>query len=118
MLTSPSLLIHVFSYIGGAYAKGQQNQLIMKFTTKELYIWSLVAGCPMLLMVLLAWSPIRRAFYDMFLQTHRLLAIVTIIGTWKHISAGDYYEIDIVIAVVAIWAAERITRVARLIYRE
>lgn len=111
-----SLLIHVFVYIAGAYAKGQGNELITKFTTQELYIWGLVAGCPMVLMVFLAWSPIRRAFYDVFLQVHRALAIVSIIGIWRHINSKGYYEISIVFAIVAIWAAERTVRVLRLLY--
>lgn len=70
----------------------------------------------MVLMIFLAWSPIRRAFYDIFLQVHRGLAIVSVIGIWRHISSKDYYEINVVIAVVAIWVAERTIRVLRLLY--
>lgn len=70
----------------------------------------------MILMVFLAWSPIRRPFYDTFLQVHRVLAIVSVIGIWRHINSDGYYEIRIVVAVVAIWIAERMVRVLRLLY--
>lgn len=72
----------------------------------------------MFLMVLLAWSPIRRPFYDVFLQIHRVLAIISLTGIWRHINSKGYYEIQIVFAVVAIWMAERAFRVFRLLYSE
>lgn len=72
----------------------------------------------MLLMVILASSPIRRPFYEIFLHLHRALAVLTVIGLWYHLKYKDYYEIKILFAIIAIWVAEHFTRFLRNMYSE
>lgn len=69
-------------------------------------------------MVILAWSPIRRPFYEVFLHLHRAFAVLSVIGLYYHLFYKDYYEIKILFAVIAIWGAEHVARFLRNLYSE
>ncbi|KIW01171.1 uncharacterized protein PV09_07455 [Verruconis gallopava] len=62
-------------------------------------------------------SALRHAFYETFLVGHQLLAALAVAAVWVHLKEPDYYyQHAIIKGVVAIWAAERGIRLARLLY--
>ncbi|OAA60548.1 ferric reductase-like protein [Niveomyces insectorum RCEF 264] len=67
------------------------------------------------LLVVLSVSPLRHAFYETFLASHILLALVIIVCTWVHCAtaslAGGLPQLSYVIAVLLLWLAERLARV-------
>lgn len=73
----------------------------------------------MCLAVAFAILPLRIRFYEAFLITHIALVILTLAATWYHLVPHfgyDYgYQVWLYIA-VAFWGAERLARVARLLY--
>ncbi|PHH85899.1 hypothetical protein CDD83_11021 [Cordyceps sp. RAO-2017] len=75
--------------------------------------WAAVA---MTLLLLLSLSPIRHAFYETFLNTHIILAVVALGGTWIHCSSASLPPLPWAIAVVALWMADRLARVLRLVF--
>ncbi|KAK4189211.1 ferric reductase like transmembrane component-domain-containing protein [Podospora australis] len=74
----------------------------------------------MVILMLLAFSPIRHAFYESFLHTHIILALIAIICTWIHcLSAtvhGGLPQTPWVLAIMVLWGAERFARIIRLAY--
>ncbi|KAK3996992.1 ferric reductase like transmembrane component-domain-containing protein [Cladorrhinum sp. PSN332] len=74
----------------------------------------------MAILMIFSMSPIRHAFYESFLNTHIILALIAFICTWIHcISAsvkGGLPQIPWVLAIMVLWAAERFARVIRLAY--
>lgn len=74
----------------------------------------------MSIMLVLAFSPVRHAFYETFLNTHIILALIAFICTWVHcISAsvkGGLPQTPWILAVMALWLAERTARMVRLAY--
>ncbi|PHH65768.1 hypothetical protein CDD81_1495 [Ophiocordyceps australis] len=85
--------------------------------TKSVFIGSgFFAAVAMTLLLLLSLSPVRHAFYETFLNIHILLAIVAFGGTWLHCSSGELPQLSWIIAVVSLWAADRVARVFRLAY--
>ena len=62
--------------------------------------------------------PVRSAFYETFLNVHIILAFVVISCAWIHCaSAGlPLPQLPWVITAAALWGAERLTRVMRLLY--
>lgn len=64
-----------------------------------------------------AWSPLRHAFYETFLNFHKLAAAVAIGGVYAHTDLGELPQISYVKLVVGFWAAEYAFRVFRIIYR-
>jgi len=74
----------------------------------------------MVLMFVLAFSPIRHAFYETFLNTHIILALIAFVCTWVHcVTAtveGGLPQAPWMIAIMALWFAERAARMLRLAY--
>jgi predicted ferric reductase len=74
----------------------------------------------MVVLVVLAVSPLRHAFYETFLNTHIILAFIIIVTTYIHCTdsgvIGGIPQLPWVYAVITIWLAERLTRMLRLAY--
>ncbi|KAL2136415.1 hypothetical protein VTI74DRAFT_3849 [Chaetomium olivicolor] len=74
----------------------------------------------MAIMLVLAFSPVRHAFYETFLNTHIILALIAFICTWVHcVSAtvpGGLPQTPWILAIMALWLAERTARMLRLAY--
>lgn len=72
------------------------------------------------ILVVASVSPLRHAFYETFLATHILLAIIILACTWVHCAttslSGGLPQLPYVIAIVLLWVAERLARVALSAY--
>jgi hypothetical protein len=84
----------------------------------EYWIWGCVATVAACLMVPLSVLAVRRRFYEFFLASHQVLALIFLIGYYYHIwycFTYDWgYEIWFFIA-AGIWALERLVRVVRVV---
>lgn len=63
-------------------------------------------------MFLQAFSWLREKNYEVFLYVHIAMAIVFLLGAWKHIEIFDYQEWAY--ATLAIWAFDRVVRLVRI----
>ncbi|KAK8045555.1 hypothetical protein PG993_005579 [Apiospora rasikravindrae] len=83
------------------------------------FYWGIIATIAMCLAVGFAVLPFRIRFYEAFLITHIALIILTLAATWYHLVPHfgfDYgYQVWLYIA-FAFWGADRLARVARLLY--
>ncbi|KAK8097650.1 uncharacterized protein PG998_013136 [Apiospora kogelbergensis] len=83
------------------------------------FYWGIIATIAMCLAVAFAVLPLRVRFYEAFLITHIALIILTLAATWYHLVPHfgfDYgYQVWLYIA-FAFWGADRLARVARLLY--
>ncbi|KAK3311399.1 ferric reductase like transmembrane component-domain-containing protein [Chaetomium strumarium] len=74
----------------------------------------------MFILMVLAFSPIRHAFYETFLTTHIILALIAFICTWIHCIAaelpGGLPQTPWILAIMSLWLAERTARMLRLAY--
>ncbi|KAL2172620.1 hypothetical protein VTG60DRAFT_4739 [Thermothelomyces hinnuleus] len=79
-----------------------------------------VGVAAMTLILFLAFSPVRHAFYETFLNTHIILALIAFICTWIHcVTAtvpGGLPQTPWIMAIVFLWLAERTARMFRLAY--
>ncbi|KAK3901636.1 ferric reductase like transmembrane component-domain-containing protein [Staphylotrichum tortipilum] len=74
----------------------------------------------MAIILVQAFSPIRHAFYETFLNTHIILALIAFVCTWVHcVSAsvkGGLPQAPWMLAIMSLWLAERVARMLRLAY--
>ena len=70
------------------------------------------------LLVIMVQSPgaIRHAFYEFFLFTHQILAIVVLGATAAHIDLHNLPQKPIIYTIIGIWASERGMRILRTLY--
>lgn len=80
---------------------------------KETYlIWGIIATTCGALICFQGLLFLRRAYYETFLVIHIVLALLFVVGLWKHISVLSYPQL--VYPVFAVWGVDRLVRVIRL----
>ncbi|KAL8874446.1 MAG: hypothetical protein Q9174_000239, partial [Haloplaca sp. 1 TL-2023] len=76
----------------------------------------IAAMSAMLFILVHSPSPIRHAFYEIFLHAHQILAIVALGAVAGHIQIHNLPQKPIIYTIIGIWVSERLLRIARLIY--
>ncbi|KAK3941929.1 putative FAD binding protein [Diplogelasinospora grovesii] len=114
------ILIHFVAWLVVRVADGGWNSAGAEIL-HDRFIGCGTAGTLALLMLLVfSFSPIRHAFYETFLVAHQLLALLIFITTWIHCASasveGGLPQLPWIIAIMIIWMAERLGRMARLVY--
>ncbi|CAM1501779.1 Fc.00g037630.m01.CDS01 [Cosmosporella sp. VM-42] len=89
--------------------------------TKDMFIGSGTVGTvAMVILLLQAISPVRHAFYETFLNVHIILAFITFVCTWVHCATaelpGGLPQLSWIMAIMALWFADRLARMIRLLY--
>ncbi|KAH8169979.1 ferric reductase like transmembrane component domain-containing protein [Sarocladium implicatum] len=74
----------------------------------------------MVIIAIWSLSPVRHAFYETFLNAHIILAIVALVSTYLHCVTskhpGGLPQWSWVVAIAAMWFADRLARVIRMMY--
>ncbi|CAI6085979.1 unnamed protein product [Clonostachys chloroleuca] len=94
----------------------QTSLKLMISPSSPFVFWGFIATMSCLLLCALAWGPLRHAFYETFKQSHVCLSILSIYSLWSHLRIGKLPQLKIIYAIIALWAAEHISRTVRLIY--
>ncbi|PYI05351.1 ferric-chelate reductase [Aspergillus sclerotiicarbonarius CBS 121057] len=81
----------------------------------KFFICGLVAIFAFAAILLQSTSPVRHAFYEAFLHTHILLAIMAFVGLWYHLE-GMSQQYALLVTLV-LWGFDRATRLACVIWR-
>jgi len=86
--------------------------------TTPYWVWGSAATVALSLAIPMSILPLRKKMYEFFLLCHIALAVVTIAGCYLHIYyrfAHQWgYEVWILVA-IAVWAYDRVARVARIL---
>ncbi|KAI9721578.1 MAG: hypothetical protein M1828_005068 [Chrysothrix sp. TS-e1954] len=78
--------------------------------------WGTVATVLMLFITIQAWSPVRHAFYETFINIHRLAALFAFIGVYVHCDKGHLPQLPYIQLVFALWAFEWVFRSGRIVW--
>lgn len=95
--------------INGAHSIG--NSLKEPF-----FAWGTVGTLLLILLGLMAWSPFRHAFYETFLNTHRIFALVVFLAVYEHLIIGGLPQIPYIILTAVFWGAEWAARLGRVAF--
>lgn len=77
----------------------------------------LVAIIVFFVMLIQAWAPVRHAFYETFLNIHRLLAMAAFITVYMHIDTGKLPQVPWMKLIFAMWIMEWVFRSGRIVYQ-
>ncbi|KAF2025719.1 hypothetical protein EK21DRAFT_75742 [Setomelanomma holmii] len=78
--------------------------------TEGSYGWGMVGTAAFTFIGIQAWSPFRHAFYETFLNIHRLCVLVALVGLYKHLEMHHLPQVPWVQLVIVFWAAEHVIR--------
>lgn len=109
-------LVHVFAWYGAITMAKGANGANQAFVGKPFLQYGLVGTVAMGIMLIQSLSPIRHAFYEVFLHMHQFLAFFGIMGVYLHLDIGELPAIPYATAVLWIWLADRVIRVFRVVY--
>ncbi|KAK3057285.1 hypothetical protein LTR09_001467 [Extremus antarcticus] len=109
-------LIHTLCWASNAIQSGGQAQVRLSLATSTSYCWGMVATCAFSLMFILAIGPLRHAFYEVFLNVHRVLAMLGLAGVWVHLERANLPQLPFIKLCLAFWLAELVWRMFRIAY--
>ncbi|KAG8629835.1 hypothetical protein KVT40_001454 [Elsinoe batatas] len=109
-------LVHTIAFAVNVVNAGGEHAFATALQTSTSYRWGMVATVVFVAMVILALSPLRHAFYEFFINMHRALALVALIGVYIHIEKAKLPQLPYVRAACAMWAGEWACRLYRIVY--
>lgn len=86
------------------------------FMTSAFLRYGLLSSTVMIVVLFQTLSPIRHAFYEVFLLTHQALAVIAVIAITLHVTSQTLPQVPFMFALIGIWVLERTLRLLRLIY--
>ncbi|KIW05033.1 uncharacterized protein PV09_04189 [Verruconis gallopava] len=80
------------------------------------YMAGMVAVVAALILLVQSLSPLRHAFYETFLNVHKLMVITFLVGVYVHLKWDNLPQIPWAVAVMLFYGLEYIVRVYRIVY--
>ncbi|KZF24127.1 putative metalloreductase [Xylona heveae TC161] len=74
------------------------------------YGWGAVGTLAMIFLALHSPSPIRHAFYEVFVHLHTVLAYLAFAGVYVHLHMAGLPQFPYVVAIICVWVLDRVTR--------
>lgn len=108
-------ILHVGSWATNALFALGFKQTLHKIISTPFFTAGFVGLIFMVSMALHSPSPIRHAFYETFLHTHRLMALIIVIAVYAHIGIDVLPQRKFFWVVPAVWFFERLTRFISLL---
>lgn len=110
------IIVHTISWAVNTSRSGGFHQLGVSLRTSTSYTWGMVATAIFTFILLTAIGPMRHAFYETFLNTHRLLVATAIAGVYVHLDKANLPQLPWVKLCLALWSAEWAWRTLRILY--
>ncbi|KAI8623383.1 ferric reductase like transmembrane component [Xylariaceae sp. FL1651] len=113
-------LIHTIAWAFVQVAAAGWDSFNQKILHETFIASGFAATIALLILFFLSLSPVRHAFYETFLTTHILLALIIFITTLVHCASaaipGGLPQLPYMVAIFLLWFAERLARMFRLAY--
>ncbi|KAI1263331.1 ferric reductase like transmembrane component [Xylariaceae sp. FL1019] len=113
-------LIHTLAWAYVQVAAAGWGSLNQKVLHETFVASGFTATVALVILLFLSLSPVRHAFYETFLNTHIILAIIIFAMTLVHCAsaniAGGLPQLPYMIAIFLLWFFERLARMFRLAY--
>jgi hypothetical protein len=109
-------LIHVFAWYGAITMAKGFGASDRAFDNKPFLQYGLIGTIAMCLLLIQSLSPIRHAFYEIFLHTHQFLAFFGMLGVYLHLEIADLPALPYARTMLFLWLADRVLRILRILY--
>lgn len=107
---------HTLCWLVNSVNAGGWNRMEEMLSDSPSYQWGMVGTVAFMLISIQAWSPVRHAFYETFVASHRFMVLVGIIGVYLHVDLHSLPQVPWVQIVFAMWSLEWLLRIARIVY--
>ena len=112
-------IVHSIAYTMKFASYTEGGNMMPAEAAKAYWWWGIIATVAMSLMAGLSALPLRKLSYEVFLVSHIVLAILSLLGSWYHIAVHFQknwgYEVWLYLA-FAFWAYDRIVRFGKTLF--
>ncbi|KAL2856324.1 ferric reductase like transmembrane component-domain-containing protein [Aspergillus pseudodeflectus] len=108
-------IVHVSCVVVARVAESSMQETANAIWHIPFFIYGMVAFIAFLLILIQSVSPLRHAFYEVFLHLHILLAVAAFVGLWYHVRGLTQQYV--LLATIVLWGLERAARLLSLIWR-
>ncbi|OAL56324.1 hypothetical protein IQ07DRAFT_4226 [Pyrenochaeta sp. DS3sAY3a] len=105
-ITIIEAVVHTVAWMYNTAHGAGWDAVLNGIRTEGSYGWGTVSTIAFAFIFIQAWSPIRHAFYETFLNIHRLCVIAAFIGLYKHLELHSLPQLPWMHLVIIMWAAE------------
>lgn len=109
-------LVHTLCWMINTYNVGQWEGVRQSLHTEASYGWGMVGTVAFTILGIQAWSPLRHAFYETFLNIHRLMVVFAIVGAWVHIDTHSLPQLPWMKLCLGMWICEWLIRTWKCAY--
>lgn len=108
--------LHVIAWAVNVHRASGPGQIALSLATSKSFGWGMVGMAVFGAIFVVSSAPIRHAFYETFLNGHRLLVVFGLVGVYVHLDAAGLPQVPYMQLVFAMWGAELFWRIARICY--
>lgn len=112
-------VLHVLFWTGNTVSAGgwhAVHESITKGPHAKSFTNGLVGAVLFIFIAAQAWSPLRHAFYETFLNIHKLAVAAALITAYLHLKIDSLPQVPWLEIVFSLWILEYVFRFARIIY--
>ncbi|KAK3651654.1 hypothetical protein LTR56_005462 [Elasticomyces elasticus] len=109
-------VLHTICWAVNAIQSGGWHQVHVSLETSTSYRWGMIGTAAFCAILIASFSPVRHAFYETFLNFHRLLVLLALIGVYVHLDKAKLPHLPYIQLAFAFWAAEWAWRTMRILY--
>jgi predicted ferric reductase len=115
-ITIVEALLHTVAWLHNTVQGAGWSAVGNGLRTEGSYGWGMVASVVFVFIGIQAWSPFRHAFYETFLNVHRLSVFFALLGLYKHLEMHHLPQLPWLHLVIIFWALEHVFRYMSIIY--
>ena len=110
------VVVHFLCWLTNNVNAGGWYQVHLSLSTSGSYQGGIIGTTAFITIVLAAFSPLRHAFYETFLTSHRILVFVALIGVYVHLDKASLPQLPFVQLALTLWILEWTCRVIWIAY--
>jgi predicted ferric reductase len=115
-ITIVEALVHTLAWAVNTKNGGGWKAIEAGLRDEPSYTWGLVGTVAFTFLGIQAWSPFRHAFYETFLNIHRLMVVLALVGLYVHLEQHGLPQLPWMHIVIGMWCVEIAMRLLRIWY--
>ncbi|EOA85103.1 uncharacterized protein SETTUDRAFT_163824 [Exserohilum turcica Et28A] len=115
-ITIAEAIVHTAAWVYNTKSGGGWGAVVAGLHLEGSYGWGMVGTVAFTFLGIQAWSPFRHAFYETFLNIHRLVVIAAFIGLYKHLDMHHLPQVPWMHLVFVFWGGEWLCRSLSILY--
>ncbi|KAL4946078.1 hypothetical protein BDV06DRAFT_168716 [Aspergillus oleicola] len=108
-------IVHVAGVVAGKVEETNFETATNIFWHVPFFVYGMIALIGFVAILLQSVSPLRHAFYEVFLHLHILLAVMSFVGLWYHLRGLTQQYV--LLGTIILWGLERFARLLSLLWR-